>query len=64
MPKEIIIEIGENGELELRAEGFKGGSCEKATAFIEEALGMTEGKRKKLPAFFLTEVTKTKQKVG
>ena len=60
--KEIIIEIGENGEIELRAEGYKGKGCEEATKFIEEALGMGGGKRVKKAEYHLTEVVKQKQR--
>lgn len=62
MPKEIIIEIGEDGNIELRAEGYKGKGCEEATKFIEEALGLTDGSRKKLPEYYVQEVVKQKQR--
>jgi len=54
MPKEIIIEIGENGEIELRAEGYKGKGCKVDSKDIEEALGIEGGKRKTLPEYHLT----------
>jgi len=62
MAKEIIIEIGENGEIELRAEGYKGKQCKADSKDIEEALGISDGKRKTLPEYHLTEVVKQKQK--
>ena len=62
MAKEIIIEIGENGEIELRAEGYKGKQCKVDSKDIEEALGLDGGKRKTLPEYHLTEVVKQKQK--
>jgi hypothetical protein len=42
---EIIIEP--NGELQIDAIGFKGPDCEKATKFLEEALGTVAQKTKK-----------------
>lgn len=63
MPKEIIIEIGDDGNIELRAEGYKGKGCEEATKFIEEALGMDGGKRTKKTEYYATEIVKQKQKV-
>ena len=62
MPREIVIEIGEDGSIELRAEGFKGKDCEEKTKFIEEALGLAGWKRKKLPEYYATEVVKQKQR--
>ncbi len=62
MPKEVIVEFGEDGEAEVRAEGYKGKGCLKDTAWVEEALGIEGGKRKKLPEFFATEVVKQKQR--
>lgn len=64
MPKEVIIEIGEDGNAEVRAEGYKGKGCIKDTAWVEEALGMSEGKRKLKPEYHLTEKVKLKQKMG
>jgi len=39
MNKTIEIIIGTTGEIQIDAVGFKGPDCEKATAFLEEALG-------------------------
>jgi hypothetical protein len=36
----IEIIIGSAGEIQIDAVGFKGADCEKATAFLEEALGV------------------------
>jgi hypothetical protein len=36
MGKKVKIILGKNGSVRVEAEGFKGGSCEKATAFIDE----------------------------
>ena len=40
MNRTIEIIIGPAGELQIDAVGFKGPDCEKATKFLEEAIGM------------------------
>ena len=47
MNRTIEIIIGPSGELQIDAVGFKGPDCEKATQFLEEALGTVAQKRKK-----------------
>ena len=42
---EIIIRT--TGEIQIDAVGFKGPDCEKATRFLEEALGVVGQKTKK-----------------
>lgn len=37
--KEVIIEADVNGNVTVRAEGYKGKSCKDATKSFEEALG-------------------------
>jgi len=47
MKRTIEIIIGTAGELKIDAIGFKGADCEKATRFLEEALGVAASKTKK-----------------
>jgi hypothetical protein len=42
---EVIVQP--DGQLKIDAVGFKGADCEKATAFLEKALGQVKGKAKK-----------------
>ena len=42
---EVVIEPG--GGLRIEAMGFEGPDCEKATAFLEKALGRITEKRRK-----------------
>ena len=42
---EIIVEP--DGSLKIEAVGFQGADCEKATAFLEKALGRTTEKERK-----------------
>jgi len=50
----IEIEIDEDGSTKIEGHGFIGGLCEKATAFLERALG-TIRKRKVKPDHFKRE---------
>ena len=61
MKRTIEIIIGPSGEIKIDAIGFKGADCEKATAFLEKALGVVGHKSKK-PEFH--QRTQQRQKVG
>jgi hypothetical protein len=61
MKRTIEIIIGPSGEIKIDAIGFKGADCEKATAFLEKALGVVGAKSKK-PEFH--QRTQQQQKVG
>ena len=39
MAQEIVIEIDDEGGVEVKTHGFKGKACIHASQFIEEALG-------------------------
>ena len=47
MAKTIEVVVGTQGEIKIDAVGFKGADCEKATAFLEQALGSVKGRQKK-----------------
>ena len=61
--KTIEIIISPKGEVQIDAVGFKGADCEKATAFLEEALGVV-GARQKKPEFHQRNATKHQQRLG
>lgn len=63
MNRTIEIIIGTTGEIQIDAVGFKGPDCEKATAFLEQALGMVGNKVKK-PEHHQHGTTRNQQKVG
>lgn len=44
--RQVIVEVGLNGELKLEGKGFAGPECEKATAALEAALGVVKKKEK------------------
>ncbi len=47
MKRTIEVVIGPAGELKIEAVGFAGADCEKATAYLEQALGIAKGRQKK-----------------
>ena len=58
----VITFVIDNGQVEIKATGFKGSSCEAATKAYEEALGGKILHREKTPEFFQHEVRT--QKLG
>ena len=58
---EVIINI--SGQLTINAAGFSGTGCEKATAFLEQALGRLTAKEHK-PEFYQRNQRNQQQKVG
>ena len=63
MSRTIEIIIGTTGEIQIDAVGFKGPDCEKATQFLEEALGVVGTKVKK-PEYHQQGTRKNQQKLG
>ena len=45
--KSIEIVVKQDGSLKIDAVGFQGADCEKATRFLEEALGKGAARQKK-----------------
>ena len=45
--KTIDLIISPSGQLTINATGFEGADCEKATAFLEQALGKLEHRQRK-----------------
>jgi hypothetical protein len=45
--KTIEVLINTSGQLTINAAGFSGSDCEKATAFLERALGRLAAKQRK-----------------
>ena len=61
--KTLEILIGASGQLTINAVGFTGSDCEKATAFLEQALGKLTAKQRK-PEFYQRNQRNHQQKVG
>ena len=63
MNRTIEIIIAPSGEIQIDAVGFKGTDCERATKFLEEALGAVAQKTKK-PEHHQRSTGVSQQKVG
>jgi hypothetical protein len=47
MPKHIIADIDENGEVSIEVKGARGDECDVLTEDLEKALGKTVDKKRK-----------------
>ncbi len=61
--KTVEIIINTSGQLTLNAAGFSGTDCEKATAFLEQALGKLTAQQRK-PEFYQRNKRNRQQRVG
>ena len=61
--RSIEVVVHSSGELEIEAFGFKGADCEKATAFLEQALGRITTKQRK-PEYHRSVTRHTIQRLG
>ncbi len=61
MAKTIEVIIGTGGEVKIDAVGFKGMGCDKATEFLETALG-TVSKKSRKPEYY--SQVKSQQRIG
>ena len=60
MNRMITVIVSPAGEVQIDAIGFKGADCEKATAFLEKALGITLTRKRKAD-YYQIAVKKTQQ---
>jgi len=63
MNKTIEIIVSPTGKIQIDAVGSKGADCEKATQFLEEALGVV-GRKVKKPEYHQLGSTRNQQKIG
>jgi len=61
--KNIEVIVNTDGSLKIEAIGFAGPDCEKATAFLEKALGMASTRKRKVE-YYQGVAAKRDQKVG
>lgn len=61
--KTIEVIVQTDGSLKIDAVGFQGADCEKATAFIEQALGQVADRQRK-PEYNSRRSVTRKQQVG
>lgn len=45
--KQVVVTFEEDGSMKIDAKGFSGPACEKATRYLEEALGAVSKRTKK-----------------
>ncbi|MCK8600095.1 DUF2997 domain-containing protein [Desulfoferrobacter suflitae] len=57
MPKQIIVDIGDEGEIKIETRGYRGKACIEETNFLKTLLG-EEISRQLTPAYY----TRTSQK--
>ena len=63
MNKTIEVIVSPDGSLKIDAVGFQGADCEKATAFLEQALGQVAGRRRK-PEYHTRQTAARQQRIG
>lgn len=61
--KTIEVVVRPDGSLWIDAVGFQGADCEKATAFLEQALGQA-AERKRKPEYLAHASSVQRQRVG
>ena len=61
--RSIDVIVMPDGSLIIDAVGFKGPECDKATRFLEEALGQIASKQRK-PTYNERNQTKHQQRIG
>jgi hypothetical protein len=60
--KSIEVVVNTDGTLKIEGMGFAGADCEKATAFLEQALGVA-GTRKRKADYYKAVTVSKQQKV-
>ena len=61
--KTIEVVVSSDGGITIDAAGFHGADCEKATAFLEQALGVVDARTKK-PDYYRREALRRQQRIG
>ncbi len=63
MKQTIEIIVQPSGEIQIDAVGFKGSDCDRATRFLEEALGQVSIRERK-PEYLQANTTQSQQHLG
>jgi hypothetical protein len=63
LDRTIEIIVSPIGDISIDAVGFKGPDCDKATKFLEEALGVV-GKKIKKPEYHQRNTSRNQQRIG
>jgi hypothetical protein len=56
MPRIIEVIVSPSGEVSIQTKGYTGSSCQQASLFLEQALGVTTSE-KKTSEYFESETT-------
>jgi|AntRauMFilla1563_2_1112583.scaffolds.fasta_scaffold00542_5 hypothetical protein len=65
MAKEhVTIDFSPDGSVKVEAHNYTGNSCEEATRYIEEALGVEGTSKKKAEFYKASRKVSAKQKLG
>ena len=63
MKPTIEVIVSPAGDIQIDAVGFKGADCEKATRYLEEALGVINNRVKK-PEYHARNTARHQQQLG
>ena len=63
MKPSIEVVVSPAGDISIDAVGFKGADCERATEFLEQALGVTKTRVKK-PEYHAQHTARNQQRLG
>ncbi len=63
MTKTIEVIVAPDGSIQIDAVGFQGTDCERATAFLEDALGSVADRQRK-PEYHNRRTVNRKQSIG
>jgi hypothetical protein len=63
MKRTIEVIVSPAGEIIIDAFGFEGADCERATRYLEEALGVA-GPRQKKPEYHQRAKSNSQQRIG
>jgi hypothetical protein len=63
MKPTIEVIVSPTGEIKIDALGFKGADCERATRYLEEALGVVNNRVKK-PEYHARNHSQNQQRLG
>lgn len=61
--KTIQVTVAPDGSIKIEGVGFKGAECEKATKFLEDALGVTADRKRK-PEYHQGHTNRQQQGAG
>ena len=63
MKPKIEVVVSPKGDISINAIDFKGAECERATRYLEEALGCVTGRNKK-PEYYQKQKSNNQQRIG